>query len=342
MAYLSLLTTREVFEEVHLGFLMVGHTHEDVDAMFGHFSESLMRSPAYTLPHLMSLLMKARKPNPVPHFLQEVPDFKSYLKGFLLTGSDKLVGHLKPRQFRFYVRDDKMPCLQYKMKSDDEGWLPKEGIEMWGWTDDHSPKLPAGVPKRLPMSPMKMLTEVQTGPEKYVEFFQGVHDGILEETSKRSWALLVEYWSTIVDTLKTKDVQYRPNQLDTLVHGFWPVSTWRHHVQPEYRTVACALEVEVDYVGPQKDKPAQAFHPRIDVAKGHFVLVRPDDADLNTYPVHMGLVVTDVQEGGLNEENEVEHMCDIEWYRPVMPEKHYGSDWSIADRWLDCWNKKWE
>jgi hypothetical protein len=39
---LSLLTAREVFEEVHLGFLMVGHTHEDVDAMFGHFSELLM------------------------------------------------------------------------------------------------------------------------------------------------------------------------------------------------------------------------------------------------------------------------------------------------------------
>lgn len=66
MAYLSLLTARDIFEEVHLGFLMVGHTHEDVDAMFGHFSETLMHNPTWTLPDLMSLLMKARSPSVVP------------------------------------------------------------------------------------------------------------------------------------------------------------------------------------------------------------------------------------------------------------------------------------
>ena len=119
-AYLSLLTAREVFEEVHLGFLMVGHTHEDVDAMFGHFSERLMHHPAYTLPDLMALLMKARKPNPIPHFVQEVPDFKSYLEPFLLSGRDTLVGHLKPRLFKFYVRSDGMPCFQYKLRSMDD------------------------------------------------------------------------------------------------------------------------------------------------------------------------------------------------------------------------------
>jgi hypothetical protein len=31
LAFLSLLTTREVFEEVKLGFLVVGRTHEDID-----------------------------------------------------------------------------------------------------------------------------------------------------------------------------------------------------------------------------------------------------------------------------------------------------------------------
>src|SRR5450759_4357477 len=52
-AYLSLLTARQVFEEIIVGFLIVGHTHEDVDAMFGHFSEALKHSPVYTLSTLM-------------------------------------------------------------------------------------------------------------------------------------------------------------------------------------------------------------------------------------------------------------------------------------------------
>ena len=36
MAFLSLLTTQDVFEEIHANFLLVGHTHEDIDAYFSH------------------------------------------------------------------------------------------------------------------------------------------------------------------------------------------------------------------------------------------------------------------------------------------------------------------
>jgi hypothetical protein len=36
-----LLTTREVFEEVELGFLMVVHTHEDIDGCFWYLSKKL-------------------------------------------------------------------------------------------------------------------------------------------------------------------------------------------------------------------------------------------------------------------------------------------------------------
>ncbi len=35
LAFLSLLTSHEVFEKVQLGFLIVGHTHEDTDKFFG-------------------------------------------------------------------------------------------------------------------------------------------------------------------------------------------------------------------------------------------------------------------------------------------------------------------
>ena len=41
MAFLSFLTARGVFKEIQVGFLLVGHTHEDIDAYFSHLSKAL-------------------------------------------------------------------------------------------------------------------------------------------------------------------------------------------------------------------------------------------------------------------------------------------------------------
>ncbi len=41
LAFLSLLTVREMFQEVKLGFLVVGHTHEDIDECLGYLSKKL-------------------------------------------------------------------------------------------------------------------------------------------------------------------------------------------------------------------------------------------------------------------------------------------------------------
>jgi len=41
LAFLSLLMAREVFEEVKLRILMVGHTHTDINGCFGYLSKKL-------------------------------------------------------------------------------------------------------------------------------------------------------------------------------------------------------------------------------------------------------------------------------------------------------------
>ena len=41
MAFCSLLTARRVFKEVTVGFLVFGHTHEDIDAHFNYLSKPL-------------------------------------------------------------------------------------------------------------------------------------------------------------------------------------------------------------------------------------------------------------------------------------------------------------
>jgi hypothetical protein len=49
LAFLSLLIAREVFKEVRLRFLMVGHTHEDIDGCFGYLSKKLKEQKNYIL-----------------------------------------------------------------------------------------------------------------------------------------------------------------------------------------------------------------------------------------------------------------------------------------------------
>jgi hypothetical protein len=41
LVFLLLLTTREVFEDVKLGFLVVVYTHEDIDGCFEYLSKNL-------------------------------------------------------------------------------------------------------------------------------------------------------------------------------------------------------------------------------------------------------------------------------------------------------------
>jgi hypothetical protein len=57
LVFLSLLKMRDVFEEVKMGFLVVGHTHEDIDGCFGYLSKKLKEGNNYILVDLMRVFM---------------------------------------------------------------------------------------------------------------------------------------------------------------------------------------------------------------------------------------------------------------------------------------------
>jgi hypothetical protein len=56
LALLSLLIIRDVFEQVKLRFLVVGHAHEDIDGCFGYLSKKLEENN-YILAKLMRAFM---------------------------------------------------------------------------------------------------------------------------------------------------------------------------------------------------------------------------------------------------------------------------------------------
>jgi hypothetical protein len=44
---------KDVFEEIKLGILVIGHTHEDIDEFFGYLSKKLREENNYILIDLM-------------------------------------------------------------------------------------------------------------------------------------------------------------------------------------------------------------------------------------------------------------------------------------------------
>lgn len=56
MGYLSYLIQCNLFDTIEMNFLPVGHTHTDVDGMFGNFSPIFKSNNAFTLEDMQNLI----------------------------------------------------------------------------------------------------------------------------------------------------------------------------------------------------------------------------------------------------------------------------------------------
>ena len=99
MAYLTDLTMRKIFTRVSVNFLMVGHTHCNVDHHFGQIADVLRESRSVTPKQLDANVVKANPElHPVVIRLDHCHDMKAYYESHLRDVS----GHAKPHQFRFW------------------------------------------------------------------------------------------------------------------------------------------------------------------------------------------------------------------------------------------------
>jgi hypothetical protein len=69
LVFLSLLIMKEVFEEVQLGFLVVGHTHEDIDENFGYLLKKLKEHNNYVLADLIKAFMVSQECPFIPQLI---------------------------------------------------------------------------------------------------------------------------------------------------------------------------------------------------------------------------------------------------------------------------------
>jgi hypothetical protein len=71
-----------------VNFLLVGQTHEDIDAMFGRWSRRLRENDYPRLP--LKSFMDAETEPVIHHLIEEVPNFKAFIDGYLCSGNDAL------------------------------------------------------------------------------------------------------------------------------------------------------------------------------------------------------------------------------------------------------------
>ena len=90
--------------QVKLSFLMVGHTHEDIDQMFSRLAVGLHGKAVCTLEDLQDSISRSYTPQPITDHLTNLWDYRS----LAVNGGISLTGHSQPHCFRLTKKDDRV------------------------------------------------------------------------------------------------------------------------------------------------------------------------------------------------------------------------------------------
>ncbi|KAL3696236.1 hypothetical protein R1sor_010312 [Riccia sorocarpa] len=125
MSFLSELVMRGVFKTIVMSFLIVGHTHEDVDAYFSKINMSLSHRQITSLPEILSMIYSAEERKALPRLITEVVDYKLHAEPYRKT----VEGISKPVAFKFYMENN-MPMMKFQEKYGGP-WCPPNGNTLW-------------------------------------------------------------------------------------------------------------------------------------------------------------------------------------------------------------------
>ena len=171
---------KKIFCEVYVNFMIVGYTHNDIDALFGRWSMLMKNENFPTIPALMKSFMDVESTPTIPHLIEEVPDFKGFIASAFLDGVETLVGHTKPQQLKFYLDSNGIPIMKYKLLYTDVEWLEEDGnacgndIKLWKEDSEGYSMWPRRVPLPIPPKPMRGMVDIQKGIIGFVEYWENL------------------------------------------------------------------------------------------------------------------------------------------------------------------------
>ena len=84
-----------IFKEVFVCFLMVGHTHDDINTTFGRWNMKLHEEDFSTIWFFIKSYMDLDNVSVILHMIEEIWNFKAFIKAYMLKEVDHLVRHTK-------------------------------------------------------------------------------------------------------------------------------------------------------------------------------------------------------------------------------------------------------
>ena len=278
-AYWSLLVVKRIFREVYVNFMIVGHTHDDIDALFGRWSMLLKKENFPTIPALMKSFMDVESIPTIPHLIEEVLDFKSFIEGAIVDKEEVLVGHTKPQQVKFYLDGTGCPRMKYKLFFTDVEWLGEGGAGIKMWKEDAQGRSlwPYGEPVPVPQQTMRDVEDIERGISGFVKYWEDLCNVDVTREYRRRYEHLVQYWRGL------KEALYEPiTPCNVLREGFWPTTCVEANVGDQIAEDGKDREEfgeDDPYVGPMRSRPQPSFRVGRDVQEGFFVAIRPADGE---------------------------------------------------------------
>lgn len=138
VSFLHLLVDKGVFDKIKLGFLPVGHTHDDVDQFFSKINAVLLRTNIFTIDDLHDTVRKSFLPVPVCSHIETMGMFAPWLEQYI---ENQWKGISKPHCFLFkrtasgrvghYFRNQ----MQTSKKVNQDCWAPNTNSGLQAFQD---------------------------------------------------------------------------------------------------------------------------------------------------------------------------------------------------------------
>ena len=103
-----MLVEMKIVDKVKIGFMLVGHTHDQIDQMFSTISKKLARNDAFTLIHMMDLVRDSYTPQLKVHHLIETYDFRRFVYG--VEGEECCIKRLNDLSFQHQFLIKRKDC----------------------------------------------------------------------------------------------------------------------------------------------------------------------------------------------------------------------------------------
>ena len=124
------------------------------------------------VPALMKSFMDVDSTSTIPHLIEEVPNFKSFIASAFVDGGDILIGHTRPQQVKFYLDSFGCPVMKYKLLYTDGDWLEEDGRGIKLWKEDAKGQSlwPCDVPLPVPQKAMRGIEDVLKGVSGFIMY----------------------------------------------------------------------------------------------------------------------------------------------------------------------------